>query len=638
MTVDLATLNASQRDAAAWQNGPLLVLAGPGSGKTRVLTYRIARLIEQAADARFRVLGVTFTNKAASEMRSRIDHLLTDGRERAHLTTFHSFAAEILRQHGAHVGLRPDFGIISETVDREAMLKDAIRESGTSDPGFMPAPAQLLPAVNRMLDECVAPERAAEWLGNRPNAPAVAIIYRQYWARLIRANQLDYGSLLAMAVSLLESTPAIARQLQKVYPYVCVDEFQDTNLAQFRLLAQLVPESQPNLFVVADDDQIIYEWNGASPMRLRELRERFSMSVIQLPENYRCPPEVIALANNLIRHNHDRAAEKQALTAHKQPGGSNRVTLAQFDDFGQEVEWLAQQVRQMPEAERSQCVILARRRKLLELAARALGDNNIPAHVAVRRNEFQSVPFRWLHSMLRLANARNDREQLRRTCSAFYQLDGTSIEADDVVAQAAVAGSDLLRAWIGFASEQGSLESTSRAMLARTASTLLEHLDYRAFVEAAFVWFQAVRSARSGAAQEAFDEFADEAEIWASLTGEISTQHGADLTLHAFLQELDLRAKEMPPPPDAVRCLTIHASKGTEFRHVFLIGLAEDELPSWAAIRRGPQSKEMQEERRNCFVAITRAEETLTLTASRQYMGYPKRPSRFLSEMGLLQA
>jgi DNA helicase-2/ATP-dependent DNA helicase PcrA len=433
MTIDLSTLNDSQLTAVQSQNGPLLVLAGPGSGKTRVLTYRIARLIKESPGARFRVLGVTFTNKAGAEMRVRIDALLSEGRDRAMVTTFHSFAAEILRQHGSHVGLKPDFGILSEQADREAMLTDAIKAVPCERNDFEPKAAQLLPVVNRMLDECVLAEEGRKWLGVQPHAREMAAIYAEYRAILIKANQMDFGSLLALSVELLEKKPAIARQLRRIYSYVCVDECQDTNLAQFRLLVQLVPETNPNLFIVADDDQAIYQWNGASPARLQELRQRFGMHVIQLPENYRCPPEVIALANNLIRHNSDRAADKQPLFAHKTGDGTSRVTVMRFDNFESEMAWLAKRLSQMSGEARPHCVILARRKKLLEDAVATLEKESIPAHIAIRKNEFQSVPYRWLHAMLRLANAPQNIEHLRRANKTFYQMEGVSVEDEDVV-------------------------------------------------------------------------------------------------------------------------------------------------------------------------------------------------------------
>lgn len=638
MTIDLSTLNESQIAAVNWQDGPLLVLAGPGSGKTRVLTYRVARLIDSSAEARFRVLGVTFTNKAASEMRNRIDGLLSVGRDRATLTTFHAFAAEILRQHGSHSGLKPDFGILTEQADRESVLTDAIKTGLEADSEFEPKATQLLPAINRMLDECVLPEEAQKRLGAQPHARDLAAIYKEYWKRLIKANQLDFGSLLAIAVDLLEKRPAIARQIRRVYSYVCVDEFQDTNFAQYRFLLQLVPEANPNLFVVADDDQLIYQWNGASPARLQDLRKRFKMDLIQLPENYRCPPEVIELANSLIIHNADRTVDKIPLTAHKTVNGTSRVTVKRFSDFEQEGVWLAERLGQFPATERPHCAILARRKKLLEEVVTMLERKSIPAYIAIRKNEFESAPYRWLHAVLRLANSPQDREQLRRLSKAFFQLEGINVDIEDVIARSSIEQGGFLRAWLDVVDERNEGERATRKILLATRKELLERLDYWTFVKAVHDWFSAIRSRKSDTAEAAFEQFDDEKEIWDGLTTEIAGHYTvADLTLHNFLQELDLRAKEKPVPKDAVRCLTIAASKGMEFRHVFLIGLVEDELPGYYAKKKGDASDDMREERRNCFVAITRAEETLTLTYADRYFGWQKQPSRFLKEMGFAQ-
>lgn len=637
MTVDLTGMNESQLAAVNWQDGALLVLAGPGSGKTRVVTYRIARLIESSQESRFRVLAVTFTNKAAAEMRTRIDELVSRGRERVNITTFHSLAADILRQHGSHIGLRPDFMILSDQADREAVLAEAISEVASNDHDVPGGAQRLLPIMDRLLDDCVPPEAARDVLKGMPNAELISAIYDQYRGALVAANQMDFASLLAATVDLLEKRPAIARQIRRTYAYVCVDEFQDTNAAQYRLLVQLISESDPNLFVVADDDQVIYQWNGASPARLRELQARFQMRVVQLPVNFRCPPEVVALANKLIRHNDDRSLDKASLTSHKQQG-EGRTSLKKFDSFLDEISWLAEHLSKLPPGERSRCVVLSRRKKLLEEALTRFQQTGVPAHLALRKNEFQSAPFRWLHGMLRLANARHDGEQLRRLARAFAQLEGIRIEPADVRATAAAETQDYLRVWLSLALARDQVEQATKELLHKTTLTLADRLDYWAFVQASLSWFQEVEELPRDPAETAFDEYGDELAVWDALVDEIGRHYSLpDLSLHKFLQELDLRAKEVPPPPKSVRCLTIHGSKGTEFKHVFLIGLVEDELPSWAARQKGDDSDEMREERRNCFVAITRAEATLTLTYSDEYFGWPKDPSRFLFEMELLK-
>lgn len=629
-------LNESQLEAVQWQEGPLLVLAGPGSGKTRVLTCRIARLIAESPGSRFRVLGVTFTNKAAAEMRQRIDSLLRDGRDRVTLTTFHSFAAEILRQHGSHVGLKPDFGILADQADREAALTDAIKAAIPDNEEFSPKANQLLPAITRMLDECVPIDQAEAAASSHAHANAVAAVYRAYRQRLISSNQLDFASLLALAVEMLEEKPAISKQIRRVYTHVCVDECQDTNSAQFRLLVQIVPESRPNLFVVADDDQVIYQWNGASPARLKELRDRFSMDVLQLPENYRCPPIVIQLANNLIAQNADRAADKQPLTAHKSADGNSGLAAKSFPDFSDELSWIAETLKAAPAEGRSECVILARRKRLLEEAVSVLTGKGVPAYIAIRKNEFEAAPYRFMHSMLRLANAPQDREHLRRMTKAFFELEGIKIDTEDVIPVASVSQEGYLRAWLEIVDERKEVTDPTRALLSTARKSLLDRLAYWEFIESSHQWFDALRQHPNGSASEgAFEEFDDEKEIWASLKKEIAQHYTlSDLSLHMFLQELDLRAKEKPAPHDAVRCLTIASSKGMEFKHVYLIGLVEDELPGYYARKKGDQSDEMREERRNCFVAITRAEESLTLTFAGTYFGYQKAPSRFLREMG----
>ena len=310
--IDLSSLNANQVEAVNWTGGPLLVLAGPGSGKTRVLTYRIAKMVQDTPGKPFRILGLTFTNKAASEMRTRIEQLVPNAKSRTLLTTFHSFCVDLLRQHGHHVGLRPDFTILPQTIDRESVLDEAIEAAREHHPDVSYRGERLLPMINGLLDNCVSADNALGELNKRrvDGAEILATIYANYRRLMIENNQLDFGGLIAETLGLLETNPAIRRLVSRVYPYVCVDEFQDTNLAQYRILSNIVDPATKNLFVVADDDQIIYQWNGADPQRLHALREDFDVSVLQLPENYRCPPKVVAVANKLIQCNLARDLKK----------------------------------------------------------------------------------------------------------------------------------------------------------------------------------------------------------------------------------------------------------------------------------------------------------------------------------------
>jgi DNA helicase-2/ATP-dependent DNA helicase PcrA len=634
--LDLASLNENQLKAVQWTDGSLLVLAGPGSGKTRVLTYRIARLIEESPKKYFKVLALTFTNKAAAEMRERIQDLIPNNSQRALLTTFHSFCADLLRQHGSHVGLRPDFTILVEDSDRQSLLEEAIERNMQSTDAAVSS-ERLLPLIGRLTENDVTPDEAEAVLqANHFEDPAsLALIYGEYRRLMIERNTLDFAGLISEAHGLLQSRVGVRKQIQRVYPYICVDEFQDTNLAQYKILRQLVNADTKNLFVVADDDQIIYQWNGASPERLWALRQDFGMELLQLPQNYRCPAPVVELANQLIAHNFERSTEKSRLTAHKSVAAESAVRLEHFHDFAEEARWVAADIAARPKAAQQKTVVLARTKKLLEDVIDALTDAGVPAYIAIRKNEFESASLQWMHSVLRLANARSSREHLRRLCKAFFALEGLDLNVKDIMSLAGTLDGDYLRAWASMALARSGLSKATRRLLETSLPKLSERLDFWGFQADAFSWLDSLPDEAPDVAGT-FEEYESERATWRELVAEISAQYGRDqITLHLLLQELDLRSKAPSPPPGAVPCFTIHASKGMEFDHVYLVGLVEDQLPSWAAKKKGDDSREMQEERRNCFVAITRAQETLTLTYSSRVGGWAKQPSRFLAEMGL---
>ncbi|WP_169704439.1 ATP-dependent helicase [Candidatus Kuenenia stuttgartensis] len=637
---DLSSLNENQREAVLWDKGPLLVLAGPGSGKTSVLTHRIARILEQSKGQHFRILALTFTNKAAAEVRGRVEKLVPGELSRVRLTTFHSYAAELLQQHGNHLSFRPDFQILSNDADREALLDDVLgrlrKDMAYSLPDHFKA-AQLLPAVTRLLEQCIPPDQAAVVLqqANVENAIPLARVYAAYREALHLTNSLDFPSLIAESLDLLDKYPFLVKHIRKVYKHILIDEFQDTNHSQYRILSLIAQPDPSTLFVVADDDQIIYQWNGASPERIKALRDDFGVSELQLPENYRCPPLVIELANALIEKNLNRSAGKKPLKAVKQGEGGDVVRVFRFDDVDGEAEWIAQDIAKKTPQLRTDCAVLARTKKLLDLAGRKLEGAGVPVYYAARKDEFKSAPLRMLHAILRLVNSTEDKQSLARLSKAFYELEGISIELAPVLSRASADGKDLLRCWLDEVKRRDALEEETLRLLETGIKPLLNSLNYRDFADKLLKWAEACQQT-SRPDENAFNEFDEEREVWKLLLAEITKKFdGEDVSLHQLLHELDLTSKTLPKPPEAVPCFTIHASKGMEFGQVYLMGLVEDQLPSWAAVKKGDNSLEMQEERRNCFVAITRAQESLTLTFSAQVFGWPKQPSRFLSEMGI---
>lgn len=642
MTNSFEMLNENQLEAVKWDDGPLLVLAGPGSGKTKVLTNRIARLIQENPDKFFKILALTFTNKAAGEMRDRIDDLLLVGRERVLLTTFHSFCADLLRQHGHHVGLKPDFSILPNSADQINLLKEVIESINQcreeqSLRAIDYAPENLMPAIERLLEKNIDPEGVLDFLNQRQvnEADMLAEIYKGYRAYMIEKGFLDYSALVAEALSLLKNNLAVKKQITKIYSYICVDEFQDTNELQYELLCHLVNAKTKNLFVVADDDQVIYQWNGADPLRLTQLRENFGMETIQLPENYRCPPEVIDVANKLITYNYNRDPGKKPLLAKKSPSLQGAITVKKFSSFQEEVNGIISDLQNVPEKELGNYVILSRARKLLEICSQALLANGIEANVMVKKDEFSSAAMQWLHSILKLANNRKDEGQLKKLCQATSYILQIDLVPKDMITRSYTEENDLLRTWYESLKRHDISDST-RAYLDDAFPSLLEKLEFEGFIKKTFEWIESkTLFAASLDGEDA--EYPDEKKTWESLCREIYAEAGQkNISLYVLLQGMDLRSKAAPPKKNSVKCLTIHASKGMEFKNVYLIGMVEDQLPSWTAVKRGPTSPEMQEERRSCFVAITRAQEKLTLTYSEEMYNWPKKPSRFLKEMGLI--
>lgn len=612
-------LNENQFKAVEWTEGPLLVLAGPGSGKTLVLTLRAAQLLQKDLEAS--VLALTFTTNAASEMRERLDKMLGERANRAHLCTFHSFAGDILRQHGSHVGIQPDFSLITLEEDRIALLEQIIKDL-TCDTSLVPSDRKnLLVLLDRLFAESYNGEPKAVGLAQTP--PWVPILFESYCQALQKNNRLDYGGLLHFARKLLLLNPGVARLMRLAWQYVCVDEFHDTNRAQYDLLRLLVGGRQPNLFVVADDDQIIYQWNGASPERLFALRTDYNMDVIQLPENFRCPPMIIQSANNLIGNNLTRTSDKEPLIARKLPEKSDFLKAQIFNNEEDEVASISSGILEngwIPE----DCAVLARATKLLQKAAQALEQAGLKPFLAQRKNEFECGSIRWMHSVLRLANARHDRELLRRVCVAWQDFTGSVIEVEDVDATAALNGGDFLRAWLDTATGKIN-DSKFLKLMTKVRQELAERLLFMDLLE----WFWN---------QTWLDDplETEETSTWKDLHGALMREHSPEnVTLHQYLQEMDLKSKAPTRLSGSISCLTVHGAKGLEFKHVFLIGMADGVFPSYQAVQKGENSREMEEERRSCFVAITRVKETLHITLAQQYNGYPKKPSRFIEEMGL---
>ena len=442
LELSLRDLTDIQCRAVHWNDGALLVLAGPGSGKTRVLTCRVARLLESSRDDHFRILALTFTNKAAHEMANRVAALVPGLSDRADIDTFHGFCAQVVRQHGVHLGIKPNFAIYSRSADRQAVLEDALRRDSQR---FGSDIRRLLSLIDDLKARMITPEQAGQcdiaWKGVASNeGDLVARAYRLYEDELRRANALDFNSLILEAYKLL-GYPAMARHYQTVYRYWLIDEFQDTNGAQYELLRRMAGEHFREIFAVADDDQTIYEWNGANVRRIGTLVEEFACEVVQLPTNFRCPPQIVEAANRLVVYNASRVASKQKTKS--APGKSTNEEQVQcrvFKTDRDEVKGIAAEIAGLDVYARARTAVLARNRVLLESMYNALKHQNVPATILARRDDFVSPEMRWLVACLRQINRPLDRRNMTTLVESFGSFSSLSVDFDELVSRSVVNG------------------------------------------------------------------------------------------------------------------------------------------------------------------------------------------------------
>lgn len=627
----LSKLTDIQRRAVDWTEGAILVLAGPGSGKTQVLTCRIAQLLAASPEKNFRILALTFTNKAADEMKTRVATFVPGLEERANIGTFHSFCGQVLRQHGVHLQIKPDFAIYSQEDDRKAVLEDALVEAAAHGGRYSPEDVRLLPLIDRMKSRLIEPAGAVVALGQNPDRDHIAAVYQLYEDGLRNLNALDFNSLILEVYRLATTFPAIAARYSRSHPFWMLDEFQDTNSAQYRLIRALAGNNFRNIFAVADDDQIIYQWNGASFRHIQAFRADYQAELIQLPTNYRCPPIIVEAANRLVAYNTDRTPSKQPLIAGKTElklPASQQLQLRQFATDEEEAGGIADEIAALGMPQWGAIAVLGRTRVLLERMSEALTARNVPAVFAQRRDNFLSAELRWFVACLTQISRPLDKRNLAVLVEAFNRMTGTETAVGQIVADAETSGHSYLATWMG--AVDGTANDAARALLASLTEALQATGGVRAFTDHVSKTFEDAVANKDG-----LSDLAEDMAAWRELTADIARHIGRNAPLDQFLQELQLRSKEPSPKPGSVTLMTVHGAKGREFDYVFLIGLAEDVMPSFQSKQKGDTSPEMEEERRNCFVAITRAKESLVLSRAERYRGWTKAPSRFLVEMGL---
>jgi len=626
-------LNAAQLEAVEHRDGPMLVLAGPGSGKTRVITRRIARLVESGIYAS-RVLALTFTNKAATEMGHRVERLLPG--TRVWVSTFHRFCASLLRYHATAVGLQPNFTIL-DTPDQTTLLRQVLSDLDIDSTSF--PPGKLLSRIGKAKHRLQSPADLDQHLqeGRGSIADQVASrAYKGYQELLLRSNAVDFDDLLAHVARLLVECEEVRQQLATRFRYILVDEYQDTNFAQYMIVRTLSAEHR-NLCVTGDPDQSIYGWRGAEIGNILQFERDFpETKVVRLEQNYRSTQAICRAADRLIVHN-QRRKHKQILT--ENPEGAP-VEPLYFADQHLEAEGVATLIRQIAQHERrtwGEFAVFYRVNALSRTLELALGRHRIPYQVAAGLAFYERAEVKDLLAYLRLIVNPSDRTALQRIINTPARgLGKTTVDRllgwADQQRIAPLEAARLAGQYPGF---------TRRAVvsLARFAD-MIDRLSKTPFGGVAPLFDELLRVTRyqegttKGDAEADLQRAANISEL-RSTAAQYDQDHADNPTLEGFLENSSLVADldAVDESAGRVTLMTLHAAKGLEFPVVFLAGCEEGLLPYLPPGR----DADVEEERRLFYVGMTRAQEKLILLRARNRLLFGQRaenaPSRFLADI-----
>ncbi len=610
-----------------------MVFAGAGSGKTRVITCRIARLIEEGVSP-FRILAVTFTNKAAREMRERIEQMVGSQGRGLWMGTFHSICARILRMEGAEIGLSRDF-VVYDDSDQMSLVKELIKQKGLDDKVIQPR--AVLSMISNAKERLLSPKKYSELAGTYVES-RVAELYPLYQAALQRANALDFDDLIGETVRLMETCPTVAEKLQERFLHVLVDEYQDVNLAQFRL-AELFAARHRNITIVGDDDQSIYGWRGADvSLMLRFSSDYPDATIITLSQNYRSTQNILTAAHEIIRHNRHRADKK--IWTSNQDGA--KVTLTEAGTENDEAILIADRIQaQVRSGERSYSdfAVLYRTNAQSRVVEEAFLTMRVP-HVLIGGQRFyERKEIKDMLAFLRVVLNPQDMISLRRVinvpprgigASSLDFMEDWSFRRDvplwDALNEQSVQAELTKKSSMGLRKFLGIIDEGQRkAQELGRVTPVLKHVYTASGYQQTL---QEDRSDESIARQENILELIRVTEEYDASAEEPS--------LSGFLEQVALIADvdSLNETGEAVTLMTLHSSKGLEFPVVFMVGMEEGVFPHSRSLG---SEREMEEERRLAYVGMTRAREALHLLHARRrsLFGQPNfnRRSRFLDDL-----
>lgn len=632
------TLNEPQREAVLHADGPLLILAGAGSGKTRVLTHRIAYLIEELGVNPWNILAITFTNKAAGEMRQRVDNLVGFGSESIWVSTFHSMCVRILRRFIDRLGYDSRFTIY-DTDDQKTLMKAVCKKVDIDTKQFKER--MLLSVISSAKNEMILPEEFELNAGGDFAQLKIAKVYREYEAQLKANNALDFDDLLVKTVQLLQTQPDVRENYQERFRYIMVDEYQDTNTVQFKLVSLLAGKYR-NLCVVGDDDQSIYKFRGANIRNILDFEKEYpDAKVIKLEQNYRSTGNILNAANGVIRNNKGRK-NKTLWTAN---GEGEKISLRQFDTVYDEAEFIAEDIKKEVRdgASYNDNAVLYRTNAQSRLLEEKFIAMNIPYKIVGGINFYARREIKDILAYLKTVDNGQDDLSVRRIINVPKR--GIGLTTINRIQEAAdERGISFYEALLAPEMIPGVGRSASKL---DSFAALIEYFKGQAEKESLTDLLNEILD-MTGYAQnlEADDEIDAESRLQnieellnkAAAYEEDCEDRDEKATLSGFLEEVALVADidSLEEDQDYVVLMTLHSAKGLEFPHVYLAGMEDGLFPSYMTIT-GDDPEELEEERRLCYVGITRAEQKLTLTCARKRMVRGEtqynRISRFVSEI-----
>ena len=631
-------LNEPQREAVYHTDGPLLILAGAGSGKTRGLTHRIAYLIGERGVNPWNILAITFTNKAAEEMRQRVDNLVGFGAESVWVSTFHSACVRILRRFIDRLGYENHFTIY-DTDDQKTLIKEVCRKVDVDTKVFKER--SLLSAISSAKNEMILPDEFELNAGGDFAKMKIAKVYREYEAQMRANNALDFDDLLVKTVQLLQTQPDVLESYQERFRYIMVDEYQDTNTVQFQLVSLLAGKYK-NLCVVGDDDQSIYKFRGANIRNILDFEHEFpDAKVIKLEQNYRSTGNILNAANSVIANNRGRK-EKSLWTEN---GEGELIRLRQFDTAFDEADFIGEDIKNAVRQGGSynDSAVLYRTNAQSRLLEEKFIAMNIPYKIVGGVNFYARREIKDLLAYLKTIDNGRDDVAVRRIINVpkrgiglttINRIQESATERGIGFYEALLAPE--LIAGVG----RSATKLDSFAALIEYFKTLAEEMNITDLLQEVIEKTGYIESLENEDKEEAKTrkENIDELISKAATYEESCQDKDEKATLSGFLEEVALVADidSLDEDQEYVVLMTLHSAKGLEFPRVYLAGMEDGLFPGYMSINAGDR-EELEEERRLCYVGITRAEQELTLTSARRRMVHGETQynpmSRFVKEI-----